>query len=298
MLKKFRDNPLSTAFIIIGIYGFWFISPVLFGFYNPDKPVLDGIAGGISQWKNQLIIGFVLVGILTVLGWWKTIGFTKMNPGSIKFLLPIFILAMLMLITAWMLNDNQQNWFAGFSSSSEFFILLLVMLILGFTEEGIFRGILFYGLGSKFTPLYTVLLSAVIFGLFHYINILAGKPFAATSYQVIHAMGMGFLYASLRLHIGAIWPLMILHGIWDFSLFTLVTVLAQNNQGATEHITQFSALGAGAVAFPAISYGIFIYWHWHKTHHIMTQRKKFNCIRSNNEYSFYGNTPIFHRWFI
>jgi len=266
MINKIKNNPLITAFSIITLYAFWFLSPIIFGLDKPNTHNLNGIEEGIMQWKNQLIISTVLIAILSLLGWWRAIGLKKMNAGSIKFLLPIFLLSLLFLNIAWVLDENPQNWFAGFKSSSQFFTLLLIMLTLGFTEEGIFRGILFYGLKSKFAPFYTILLSALIFGLFHYVNLIVGKPLGETSYQVIHAMGMGFLYASLRLRIGAIWPLMILHALWDFSLFTLQTVQSQIDPNSVKQITAFSAIGAFTLALPALSYGLFVYWRWSKTH--------------------------------
>jgi len=145
--------------------------------------------------------------------------------------------------------------------------MLGTLLLLGFVEEGIFRGVLFYGLKTTCTPFYTVFLSALLFGLFHFVNLLVGADFTDTAYQVIHASAMGFLYASLRLSIGAIWPLMLLHTFWDFSLYVM-----QNTMTVSAHTTTtpgtFSVGTSMAVAMPALAYGLFVYWRWSKTQHI------------------------------
>jgi membrane protease YdiL (CAAX protease family) len=131
------------------------------------------------------------------------------------------------------------------------------MCLLGFVEEGVFRGVLFYGFSTKLTPFLTVFLSALLFGLFHFVNIFTGAELMNTTFQVIHAFSMGFLYASLRLKIGAIWPLMLMHGLWDFSLFVL--------QSTVKHEQENIPLSVGlSIAIPALLYGLFVFWRWNK----------------------------------
>jgi len=73
---------------------------------------------------------------------------------------------------------------------------------------------------------------------------------------------MGFLYASLRLRLGAIWPLMLLHTFWDFSLFVMQRTMRASSQTTTPDT--FSIATSMAVAKPALAYGLFGYWRWSK----------------------------------
>jgi len=99
-----------------------------------------------------------------------------------------------------------------------------------------------------------------IFGLFHFGNVLGGKSISSITPQVIHAAAMGFLYATLRLRIGAIWPLMLMHGFWDFSLFVLQTSSSAEPTGASQIVASEVLM----IAAPALLYGVFVYWRWSK----------------------------------
>jgi membrane protease YdiL (CAAX protease family) len=98
-----------------------------------------------------------------------------------------------------------------------------------------------------------------VFGLFHFVNLFTGAPLEQTMFQVMHAGAMGFLYAALRLRLGAVWPLMLIHGFWDFSLFVLQSAQTEEKTGAMS-----LTMGLG-IAVPALLYGIFVYWRWSRT---------------------------------
>jgi membrane protease YdiL (CAAX protease family) len=258
MLKKLQQRPLLSAILIVSLYALWFIIPMLFKEAVPHKDMGVGISGALKEWSAELITASVLALIISLLGWWKNIGFQKIAKGGVKFLLPIFILIGLMLTLAAS-SDTSHTWFLGFDTPTQLLELLAIVLLLGFVEEGIFRGVLFYGLSTKLTPFYTVIISAITFGLFHFVNIAAGAALGDTISQVMHAMSMGFLYAVLRLRIHAIWPLMIMHGLWDFSLFVLQSTL----QAETTSTGESSAIITGlAISVPSLMYGSYVYWRW------------------------------------
>ena len=258
MLKKLKDNPLLTAILIVILYGLWFVIPMFIKEVDPNAHGIKGIEGSIAMWSSELITATVLAILISLLGWWKQIGFTHIEKGGLKFLIPIFLIALLFLNLAW-LQDQSGKWLLGFESPAQLLSLVAVILLLGFVEEGVFRGALFYGLSTKFTPLFTVILTAAIFGLFHFVNLFQGASFDQTLYQVIHASAMGFLYASLRLRLSAIWPLMLMHGFWDFSLFVLQSAQTQEKTG------EMSMMVGLGIAVPAFFYGLFVYWRWNKT---------------------------------
>ncbi len=259
MLKKLNERPLTAALLIVIFYGLWFIVPMFVNGIDPDAKGINGIDGLLSVWSSEVVTAAVFALIVTLLGWWEQIGFCRIEKGGLKFLLPIFLLAMLILNFAWVL-DESGKWLLCFDSPLQFLAFLGVILLLGFVEEGVFRGALFYGLSTRFSPLVTVVLTAMVFGLFHFVNLIDGAPFSQTLYQAIHAGAMGFLYASLRLRLGAVWPLMLIHGFWDFSLFILQSVQSIEKSGDIS-----VTLGLG-ISVPALFYGIFVYWRWSKSH--------------------------------
>ncbi len=262
MLATLKKKPFLTSILIVFLYALWFIVPMIFTKQDPNAHGISGINGALKMLKPELITAGVLLVFVAMLGWWKQIGFVAIKKGGVKFLIPICLLILLMLSKSWTSNHTH-SWFMGFQSPQQLSEMLGIIFLLGFVEEGIFRGVLFYGLSTKLKPFYTVFISALVFGLFHAVNIFAGADPLITFYQMVHAFSMGFLYASLRLMIGAIWPLMILHGLWDFSLFVLQTTAVTPIK---QSVSITASITAGLmISTPAILYGIFVYWRWSKT---------------------------------
>ncbi len=259
MIKYLKKHPLASSLIVVGLYAVWFIAPALIKGIPADAKGLTDIDAALNMFGSELITAVILAGIITVLGWWREMGFTRMKEGSFKFILPIILLILLLLNIAWLI-DHSNKWFLGFDSPWQLGKMILVILLLGFVEEGVFRGVFLYGLLSRFTPLWSVIIAAVTFGSFHFFNIFVGAdPLDALS-QVIHAAAMGFLYGALRLRIGAIWPLMLLHGFWDFSLFILSTLTPYKE----EAVQNGGPVIGIVIALPALLYGIFVYWRYSK----------------------------------
>ena len=137
--------------------------------------------------------------------------------------------------------------------------LLVMALGVGFTEESMYRGILFFGLNSKLSTLVSVIIVSVIFGVFHYVNLFTGAGLYDTDYQVWHAIAAGFMYMALRLRVGAIWAVMIFHGIWDFAIFLTQSIGATH---VTDSATSIELNRVLIVIAPALIYGVFVYWRW------------------------------------
>ena len=101
-------------------------------------------------------------------------------------------------------------------------VLAVAMVMVGFNEELLFRGIVATGARGTgaASEARVLLVSAAAFGLFHLPNALAGQALGATLGQVAYAFVMGCaLYISMRLA-GSILLPVALHALWDFSVFS------------------------------------------------------------------------------
>ena len=101
-------------------------------------------------------------------------------------------------------------------------VLTLAMIMVGFNEELLFRGILAYGArgSGPWSEARTMLISAFGFGLFHLPNVLAGQALGSTLIQVGYAFCMGCAFSiSMRLSRSILLPVA-MHALWDFSTFT------------------------------------------------------------------------------
>lgn len=101
-------------------------------------------------------------------------------------------------------------------------VLAFAMILVGFNEEILFRGILAHGVRGPgpWSEARAMLVSSIGFGLFHLPNALGGQDIGATLFQVGYAFVMGIaLFVSMRISRGILLPVA-MHALWDFSTFT------------------------------------------------------------------------------
>lgn len=101
-------------------------------------------------------------------------------------------------------------------------VLAVSMVMVGFNEELLFRGILAYGARGPgpWSEARTMLVSSLGFGLFHLPNVLVGQALGPTLSQVCYAFFMGVaLFVSMRISRSILLPVA-MHALWDFSTFT------------------------------------------------------------------------------
>ena len=101
-------------------------------------------------------------------------------------------------------------------------VLAVAMIMVGFNEELLFRGIVAYGARGPgpWSEARTMLVSSLGFGLFHLPNVLVGQALGPTLIQVGYAFFMGIaLFVSMRIARSILLPVA-LHALWDFSTFT------------------------------------------------------------------------------
>jgi len=113
-------------------------------------------------------------------------------------------------------------------------ILLVGVLLVGVAEETTFRGINIRAIrGSTRNEFAVLLLSSLLFGLVHGVNILNGQDAVWTMGQIANTFvgGAGF-YIVLRLSGSLLIPIL-LHALWDFSVLGRVGEEASLLEGAT-----------------------------------------------------------------
>lgn len=160
----------------------------------------------ISQQVNDIwwFIPLVLLNVLVfhyVVGWWGKQGLAW-------------------LLVAPMLVYTLTNFYTDGTYWNQTTVIYLIgALVVGFTEEYLFRGTLMSALdkaGVGATGL--VWLSAVIFAAFHLVNSLATGDIIAMAFQVILTLGWGVFQGAIYQKTKALLPLAISHGLYDFSV--------------------------------------------------------------------------------
>ena len=153
-----------------------------------------------------------LVIAISILGWWRMVLFDQSKSG------PRWIWILPVVMAVIILNN-----FLGIPSGKLSVELLLWSSLgavgVGFGEEMITRGSMIVGLRSRFSEGRVWLICTLLFSALHVPNVIFGFPMSAMPIQVVLTFIMGSGFYVIRRMSGTLILPMILHGLWDSSLF-------------------------------------------------------------------------------
>lgn len=148
---------------------------------------------------------------------WKNIGFKKINFKKLIWFVPHLLVVISMLFVFI------QSFISNIDSVDTDKALLIALvglttLLVGFSEEVMFRGIVLRGFTNK-GKLYTGLLaSSFMFALLHSVNVFGGLEIQNVQNQLVMTFIAGAFFAPLAIKLNNIIPIIIFHWIWDFTL--------------------------------------------------------------------------------
>lgn len=161
----------------------------------------------------EILLILVIVVYVRRYASWDEIGFGKINWLRVLWIAPLLILAVAkgVIFINGVIDTNPSS-----AVVLGILITLVGTFLIGFAEEGMFRGVLLRGALTKFNVLAAMLISSIGFSLLHSINVFAGYPVPDMLDQLRATFIIGLLYAPLAILVGNLWPLIITHFIWDF----------------------------------------------------------------------------------
>ena len=171
-----------------------------------------------STWRGavlDLAVGALfLVVLASLLGWWRPALFERTRSHH-KW--PIFV--PIIMFVAAILNIFNTDW-TQFDTS---FLLSLIALgvLVGFSEELMSRGLVLTSFRSQLSEGWAWFLSSALFGLMHLVNALLGAPLLSSLSQAGLAFASGTAFYIVRRVTGSLIWAMILHGLWDVSVFAV-----------------------------------------------------------------------------
>jgi len=141
--------------------------------------------------------------------------------------------------------------FGGSWAPAEILTFALLALLVGLTEEVLFRGLAYSAL-RRLGVTRAALGSALIFGLLHLLNVAQGAGFVVTVLQVVYAFALGSAFAAGLEAGGRLTPLVAAHAATD--LFAYIagggTVNGSGHEGLIAVIT------AGSI----VVFGVYTVW--------------------------------------
>lgn len=192
----------------------------------------------------SLIVAAILLAITTtLLGWWKP----ALNERTRSVRWPI--IAPILMAVALLINLGSTDW--G-SYDGAFFAASIVLILVGFTEELTTRGLLLASLRSRLSEGWVWFLTSALFALMHLINAASGQDLLPTLQQVGAAFLGGTIFYIVRRTTGTLIWAMVLHGLWDFSVFAV----GHGTPGPFAGIGSLIYLFAGVLALASVAFVI------------------------------------------
>ncbi len=201
LLKLFTPRPITAAVLIAA--AFILMGIVIGAVAKAVVPPLGQLPDFIAQ--AGLIVA--LVALVTALGWWRGVGYTR--PAQWRELrllwLPLAVMLVLPLARGITLPavGTLAFWIVGYA-------------LTGFYEETLVRGVVLRVLRPR-GPTQAVLISAVLFGLLHISNLALRSP-AIVLAQMVGAASEGVGLAALRLRTNTLWTVIAVHAVEDLVL--------------------------------------------------------------------------------
>lgn len=171
------------------------------------------LRGVVPMVGLSLIYGLIMAGRS---GWLKPI-FGKQSPSAFPKLFWLIPACWTGMCLIRLVSSPWQSFDAAYV-----LVLAVSMIMVGFNEELLFRGILAYGARGpgSWSEARCMVISSLGFGLFHLPNVLVGQALGPTLIQVCYAFFMGIaLFVSMRISRSILLPVA-MHALWDFSTFT------------------------------------------------------------------------------
>lgn len=219
-----------VAFII------WLVITIGLGrILNGESSLLDGVTSGIG-WAWVAAAAFILAVVL----WqrWSDVG---INRGTDARGWRLTWLPMLYIIGGVCFAS-----LLGLPPATVLILILINTLFVGFSEELMLRGAIFQAFRHSVSIWVAVLLTSLVFGAMHSLNVFVTGDLRAALIQSTAAFLSGIVFIALRLRTGSLWPPIIVHALWDFATFTLSAATKGAQHGAAH-----GTLPAEAVTLPA-----------------------------------------------
>ncbi|RSZ57669.1 CPBP family intramembrane metalloprotease [Massilia atriviolacea] len=151
--------------------------------------------------------------------------------------------ALLMLLVAWA---------DGWPPRAVLLVVACNTALVALSEELMFRAVLLQGFLDRFAIWPAVFLSSAVFGAVHAANGFASGDAGAALLQSVSAFLQGLAYAAIRLRTRSIWPMVLVHGLWDFSL---MSSMLSATSGGENSVLPYAALFA---VLPMCVYGLYL----------------------------------------
>lgn len=191
-----------------------------------------------------VVVGFFMCFVMILILYkYKRLNYYGLNSlKNLKHLrlllyIPMLVIASVNIWQGFHIND----------SATQMILISLSMICVGFLEELIFRSFLMRALLHK-GPIIAIVMSTLIFGFFHALNLIFGAELVPTLLQVVYSMAFGFMCCAFFYKTKNIIPCIICHALGN-----ILDIFLPQNTSLT-----FQYVGCIVMTVISIGYGIYL----------------------------------------
>ncbi len=210
----------------------------------------DLVSHAIAIWLALACV--FLLAAVAFLGWWHQVGFRAPEPKSWRLTWLPFLMILAFLCFATLI---------GFPAPKVAMLVLINTLFVGISEELMTRGVLLYGVLSRFGIWPTIVIVSLLFGAIHLGNGFITGDLGAAATQAIGAAMSGLLFMALRLRSNSLLPGIVVHWLWDFSAFMVTGTGTGAPAAAPEPSATLKIVFPLVLAAPGFLYGLWLLRH-------------------------------------
>ncbi|HSQ07083.1 MAG TPA: CPBP family intramembrane glutamic endopeptidase [Chromatiaceae bacterium] len=242
--------------LALGAFVIWTAITVIGGRLRAggETELVEAVTQGVN-WVYPLAAAF----LLAVVAWqrWDDVGLkTAPAAGSLRLLwLPALYIAGFLVLGVLL----------GLPPIAVIFFVLVNTFFVGLSEELMFRGILLQALRHRMAIWPAILVTSLLFGAVHSLNVFATGHLLTAVVQSGAALLSGLLFIAIRLRTGSLWPAIVVHGLWDFGVFTMGAAGGAPAGPATAP-TSFQTFAPVLLVLPTALYALWLLRHVARTH--------------------------------
>lgn len=212
------NSKSKRIYISLIIYAAW-ISVTLFGarlISDGETSLNELVSSGIG-WQFAVALGLLLAAILAFK--WNDLQFTK----------PHSLVRVMWFPTIYLVVFAASFVFVKLPPLSIVMFVAINTLMIGASEEIMFRGVLFRAFDKAMSIWLAIILTSVLFGAVHTLNVFITGELGPAVLQSIAAMMSGLVFMAIVIRTGSIWPAIIYHFLWDCLIFLLTSNVSVAN---------------------------------------------------------------------
>lgn len=246
----------SRLVIALVAYPIW-AALTLFSMYwlnSQQHSLLESVTQGIG-WNFILAITFLF--LLIRFYRWNDLALAPPKSAKSLFLLWFPLLYIVLFLSIAMKMGIALH-------LEQIFFIGINVIFVGFSEELMFRGILFRALLSRLPMWRSIILTSILFGGIHIFNGFITGEFFQSGVQAFAATLSGFIFMALLLRTESLFVPIIYHALFDFSTF-LLSASSQNSSPEAPLATWISVVIPIVLVLPNFFYALFLLRHIKKS---------------------------------